>query len=81
MKIPTDFIPESWSSEKLEDMLKEDKIEKIAKLTSKKYDYYCDICGELAGSVEIIVEHDEKGQSNRHFGQLFLWKMKNRNTK
>lgn len=58
MKLPKTFVPSNWSEKMLEAILKEEpeKKETRVKLSDKKYEYYCDICGKFAGSIEIVSE-------------------------
>ena len=67
MKVPKTFIPEKNLDEKVRDMIlesdyKEEILEEFDKKLSmgdKKYDYYCDECGENAGNIEIYFGMEE----------------------
>ncbi|MBM3200771.1 hypothetical protein FJZ53_07575, partial [Candidatus Woesearchaeota archaeon] len=52
MKIPQVFLLDKPSENKLENLLKEKN--KIRKISPYEYECYCNICGDIAGSIKIV---------------------------
>lgn len=51
MKIPQIFLLEKPSENKLEKLL---QVTMIRKISDYKYECYCDVCEDLAGSIEVV---------------------------
>lgn len=64
MRIPQVFIIER-SENKLENLLKEKEKIKIKKISPYKYECYCNVCGDIAGSIEIIFGKTSKLDHSR----------------
>lgn len=62
MMIPKTFMPDNLSEERLEKLLEGPR--KVERYNPLKHEFYCDICGKLAGSIEIIFEKKNS---------LFFW--------
>ncbi len=60
MELPQDFVPKNNPGEKLEELLKGTKEKRTYEASNRKYEYSCDICGKLAGSIEFIFEEEHE---------------------
>jgi len=65
MKIPNVFILDKIPEKKLENLLKKGDKTKIKKVSPYKYECYCNICGDLAGSLEVVFGKFSKPNHSR----------------
>lgn len=63
MKIPQVFLSEKPPEKKLENLLKDRT--KIKKSSPYKYECYCNVCGDFAGSIEIVFGKFSKPDHSR----------------
>ncbi len=68
MKIPQVFILEKPSENKLEDLLKGKDKTRIKRVSPHEYECYCNICGDLAGSIKIVL-----GGTSPDYSRISRW--------